>query len=470
MDKTGSHIACRFEEGGGKVSFPSRLFRSEGAEQAVMVLQKDLLGRTGGVLAMPNTYRLGRRGGVVQDYIMIVRDRDFPSLGLNCRWVATPEILKTPKQALGLRVHERVQGALAAAGMALHESHPGTPRSRLKRRGAGAWEISMHPQQLVVGKVNRLIAHLVQDETGLHAYAPAARRFLDFCAEWGMPVMYVHQRDASLADYLAYMCFEEDRGLESGRVCVAAVSVIFPEMSHRTPFADLALKSWQRLHVGGEGAPTTWVILCAVTQEMRRLGYFQSADVVEMAADGYLRSSDWAQVNKEDIVGPYSDAHPHRIAIMLGIGERGEATKTGSKQGVRPDRSGISRMWNSYRELAKPGGRVFQVTPPVVRNHWDEAQVSIGVEAGPLHTVRHVGPSTDMHNFQDDPYDDDWTGPYRTIDQLRTRGRWRAKTSVLRYGKTFSLLKVASKVSPEVLASGKARLLQLGTRPRRALE
>jgi hypothetical protein len=173
---------------------------------------------------------------------------------------------------------------------------------------------------------------------------------------------------------------------------------------------------------------------------------------------------------KEDIVGDYKGPGNHSIAILLGVAERGESSKTGLRQGVRPDRPMIASMWNKYREEAGAGELVFTIRPEKLREHWDDAATSTGVPAGPLHTIRHIGPSHDLAGSTDDPTQPGESGPYRTMNQVRVRGSWRAKTSMLRYGKTHALLAAAAREPAATKVLGMVRLQQLGRRPLKALE
>ena len=66
-------------------------------------------------------------------------------------------------------------------------------------------------------------------------------------------------------------------------------------------------------------------------------------------------------------------------------------------------------------------------------------------DPGPAHVARHVGPSEDARGTAHH-------GPYRTQDQIKNRGRWRAKTSVLRYPKSF-ILSAAEDALPKPLFS-----------------
>ena len=239
---------------------------------------------------------------------------------------------------------------------------------------------------------------------------------------------------------------------------VAAVPAVYPEMMHRIPLSERALKSWERLHVAGEGQPTTWEAICCLADDMRSRGEEECADVIELAANCYLRTSDWTSIRKEDIVGEATPDRPFGIAIQLGIAERGEQTKTGPRQGVRPERPVLCLRWAAYRQRTKPGQKVVKVTAAKVSAEWATSAVRLRFDPGPLHTIRHTGPSTDMAQGPNDCFDEREAGevtPYRGQREVRTRGRWKAKTSVLRYGKTHALMAAAARVPPDVQRRGK---------------
>ena len=57
--------------------------------------------------------------------------------------------------------------------------------------------------------------------------------------------------DASLADYLAWGCYSEQLAIAEGRNALWGASCIFIELINKTPLAQRALKSWDRLAVVG---------------------------------------------------------------------------------------------------------------------------------------------------------------------------------------------------------------------------
>ena len=178
----------------------------------------------------------------------------------------------------------------------------------------------------------------------------------------------------------------------------------------------------------------------------------------------YLRSQDWQNLRREDIVGgqlgsSLSESDLSGIAVLLGVLARGETTKGGPRQGVRPDREGVAYLLLKARDRTKPGEKVFRISGGKFRKLWNETAIKLGFDPGPAHALRHVGPSTDALG-------DPESGPYRTIDQIGNRGRWRAKTSVLRYMKTHALLAQIARVPPHIQKLGTKLLSDLGSRPK----
>eukprot|EP00969_Alexandrium_andersonii_P210133 9282711-Alexandrium_andersonii.AAC.1 len=99
------------------------------------------------------------------------------------------------------------------------------------------------------------------------------------------------------------------------------------------------MKGWERLAITGEGGPIPWLGILVLIDWFLKHDLKEAADITLLSADAYLRQSDWTQLQARDIV-----QSEHGVAILLGIPERGEATKTGTRQGVRPDYEATSAM------------------------------------------------------------------------------------------------------------------------------
>ena len=248
-----------------------------------------------------------------------------------------------------------------------------------------------------------------------------------------------------MADYLAWLCYDGQVGLSTGLHAYSGFSAVYCECIGRLPESARAIKAWQKLEILGEGAPIPWLGVGAIASWMKdqqQPNYDIAADLCLIAADCYLRQSDWSLANFEDL----SISSEHGVALHLGVPERGESTKTGVRQGVRPDHSGVADLLQQYKSKSQPGQRLFGLSPSQFAHCWRCACKALDYDAGPAHTLRHVGPSFDM------------LCGYRSLDQVRVRGRWRAKTSVLRYAKTHTLIAAENRFPDRLRNSGEAFL------------
>ncbi len=326
----------------------------------------------------------------------------------------------------------------------------GPPRMHLQRRGTDAIGGDHKPLARALGGVNRLHAHATTDETALQHYVPAARKWLAWCRDLQVSLDTVEDKDRALSDYLAWLCYSEEKSLSSGTNVVNAISAIFVEMQHKLPESGRALQAWRRFEIQGEGAPIPWAGVGAISKWLSEQGEpsaIAASHLVCISADMYLRQSDWSLIMHEDV----AESSKYGLAVSLGVPERGTATKTGTRQGVRPDFAGTEVLLLQYKRGTAPGEPLFPIQPPVFANWWRKALAALQYgEAGPPHTLRHVGPSHDV-----------MTG-YRTLDQVKNRGRWRAKTSVLRYAKSHTLIKAGGQLPPHLIRSGEDHLQAMG--------
>ena len=108
---------------------------------------------------------------------------------------------------------------------------------------------------------------------------------------------------------------------------------------------------------------------------MRRQGHEESADIVLIMADSYMRQGDWKMIQPEDVT---EEDEGGGAAIALGVAERGEATKTGFRQGVRIDRPAIGAILRKHVKAARKGQKTFPsaaeicfgTLAPSVRQAW----------------------------------------------------------------------------------------------------
>ena len=142
------------------------------------------------------------------------------------------------------------------------------------------------------------------------------------------------------------------------------------------------------------------------------------------------------------------------VAIMIGMQNRGEASKTGHNQGILLDFPGVRRMLRRRKAAVAPTEHLFVLRQPEFRKLWKETVMAMGIEGmvGKPHSVRHTGPSRDV-----------FLG-YRGLREVQRRGRWRADASVLRYAKTHYYVRCLAQLPRDLLDRGSKLLEALGER------
>jgi integrase len=178
------------------------------------------------------------------------------------------------------------------------------------------------------------------------------------------------------------------------------------------------------------------------------------------SGSGYFREHDLFQLRVEDIiVNPHADFLD--VAVKLGVAERQEKAKTGSRQGARLDWSGTAVMLIDRIAKKGPSEKLFNTTGQRYREAWLAAVAEMqswpdcaGLKVGPPHSARHTGASRDLSEG------------YRSLWQVQRRGRWSSEKSVLRYAKSHAWTEAQARTPAAVREIGGAYLKTLrGERP-----
>jgi hypothetical protein len=351
--------------------------------------------------------------------------------------------------ALLLLLIQLAAGAKRATNLG-HRQSDWKTQPRLQGRGAHVWEIPAEARTAMVGDINRLHAHGVADKVAIYQYVPAVRRFLNWALEKEVPFVSTVDKDKALAHYMSHLCFIVEAGVSEGRCAYAGMSTVFPELAELLPQAKRALQAWTRLHVAGEGSPIPWEGVGVIAAQLEADGELEASDIVWLSADCALRESDWSVIRRVDVV----ETPQHGVALLLGVAERGEQTKTGIRQGVRPELPGVVQRLQRRCASLRPQDKLFKLTPAQYRHKWSRACRRLGYNPGPPHQLRHTGPSYDY-----------LTG-YRSLDQIRVRGRWAPNSStVQRYTKTHTYIEAQQAIPPQLRDVGQAIYDKAGPRP-----
>jgi len=203
------------------------------------------------------------------------------------------------------------------------------------------------------------------------------------------------------------------------------------------------LKAYQRNTITIEGEPIadeTVECLVAWLQEQLDAHAKESATMVRVQRDAYLREQDLENLHHEDIVDG------GQVALLLGRGARGESTKQGRDQGVLIDYPDVADALRALKKATPPGKKVFNTSMGQYRQWWNKGLAALGVKQQPPHSLRHAGASADLA-----------TG-YRTFEQVQRRGRWKAEESVQRYAKVHAWFAAEEMQPAHIKEQGKALL------------
>ena len=76
---------------------------------------------------------------------------------------------------------------------------------------------------------NPLRVHAVQDDSNEKQYLPAAGKYIDWCAENGIPVNDVDQRDEAMADFFAKLYYHDHKHPSRGSSTLSGYHYLYPE-------------------------------------------------------------------------------------------------------------------------------------------------------------------------------------------------------------------------------------------------
>lgn len=302
-----------------------------------------------------------------------------------------------------------------------------------------------------------MLIHSIGDETGLRHYLPAVRKVIEYAesegADWSQP----WEIDALLSDLFDQMYYDDDHGngsFSQASFALNGLTYLDPSLKGQLPDSWRSLKAWSKLEPPGEGKPIPFEALAVIADHMRKNGEPECALMVELATDSWLRSQDLGLLRVGDIKTTFSPSTKiFATALSLGVAARGERTKTGPRQGVTIDHSGISKRLRGFAAGRDNPEKLFKTTSAKMGKVWRATCKVLSLELGPFHSIRHSGPSRD-HLLG-----------YRNLDDIRKRGRWRVAASVNRYSKNHVYIEQMAILDEKLLAKGQELIAGWGDRP-----
>ena len=311
-----------------------------------------------------------------------------------------------------------------------------TQTVRFEKRGPKSWDnfLSAPAVPLSAGGTTRLLVHAVADASSMQ-WIPKVRQFLEAQQRSGNDLTIPHGLDLALAQYMEWLCYGEQRSPSIGSLLFFGIICLMPEVKGKLPLAARSLKSWAKLAITVEGGPIPEEIVFLAAVELIREGHVYEGCWVLCQYDSYGREQDMEQLWGSDISWDNST-----LALVFGESERGQSAKTGHNPGVVSRRAEVIDIFLALKKAAGDK-KVFPIPQEKVRQRWHRIMRKWGLPfAGPLHAIRHSGPSEDLARGRS------------TLENVRRRGRWKSLDSVQRYTKSFALTRFRARVPAETAA------------------
>ena len=265
--------------------------------------------------------------------------------------------------------------------------------------------------------------------------------------------------DAQLTDL-----FLEGASVNEARYLVFALKWFTGLGPERLPLAAVALKGFANLCPGGTREPATWeatVLIAAALVEMPSYQALLAGVGVLLQFDTYARPSELLSLQVSWTVPGLNlvTFYPATQAARSKTGQQGDSVVIG----VRPQRRWLRKVFQALVAQAPRDGTLLQIDLASYENFFHAGATRAGLAHLRLvpHCLRHGGASVDDLNKVPE-------------GDIQTRGRWKARGSLLRYKKhgrylrQVALLTAAQRHAAQAAAVRLARTLPALLRQRPA--
>jgi len=233
--------------------------------------------------------------------------------------------------------------------------------------------------------------------------------------------------------------------------------------SRRLPRAGQALRGFRRLAPGRTRLPLPWEAVALIAEQLALDGYWATALLVVLAFHCYFRPSEGFKLTREMMVPPIGGSRYGNWSLVLHPFESAVASKTHQfDESVVVDAPEFKLLLDPalawLRQCTPPGQPAFAFTQAdfVQRFRLAGQRCGLGVLKPELCMLRHSGPSFDQ------------AIKYRTLAEIKLRGRWMSDAAVQRYRKEGRVSEQLHRLPRHVLAramGAPARLRSLLGRP-----
>ncbi|CAK0863166.1 unnamed protein product [Prorocentrum cordatum] len=226
----------------------------------------------------------------------------------------------------------------------------------------------------------------------------------------------------------------------------------------RPPRAWRCLRGWHRFAPGRSRRPLLQAVWKAIAADLCLRGHKLMAAPALLGVGPYLRPHELMKIQPEDLPPPPARGASGHLSLVICPQNRGITTKTGAMGDI----AALDCKWQleptplwSALAGAPQGKPVWAFTCPELARKFKETRSQLGAPAPP-DMMRHSGPSIDG------------ALQLRPLDEVRKRGRWVSRKSVVRYetaarlSKAWHDLPLATRTRCEALDARLEELLLRG--------
>lgn len=281
--------------------------------------------------------------------------------------------------------------------------------------------------------------------------------FLDHCVEEG--VVAEQDLDAGAAKWLGN-AFLAGEPIDAGNYLVAATQDKYPRFKKAVILerVERAMKGWRRLSPSRSRQPVPKVVIGLLCERLVKVGRKRMACCVWLGMEAYLRPGELCRARRRHLLQPlstggglqYWNLQPHPAD------ERISSKTLMYDEGATFDLKQHNQLHEVFQFLKSGGGGdetlLGMTYAEYHRSFMEEAKATNLIPLYDLvpYICRHVGASRDRINKT------------RTEEGIMKVGRWRARSSMLRYDKAGQLLKEASKLAATQQRRGEAIVQRIG--------
>ena len=253
--------------------------------------------------------------------------------------------------------------------------------------------------------------------------------------------------DEALAGYLERLYFEghtPSRGMKLLAALMHVKARFAKGGGGRIPRAWRAIKGWKKLCPGSSRPPEPMCVWAAMAHELVSMGQVDMATFLLLGLSTYARPSALLRLCPEHMVKPTRTCR--FWALLLDPLEKGAPSKVGEfDTSVVLDHGWINQLDQKFHEMSGRvrGESVWSFDYDTYSAMFREASLKLGLSLVPYQT-RHSGPSLDR------------ACGFRGLPEVKSRGGWRADSSVARYEKHARLGFSEQEKDPRLVKHGEA--------------